>query len=223
MASDRLRAAINALRKLHGKPVLPPSKNAFELVLFENVAYLATPERRHAAFELLRQSIGTEPKAILSASRTQLERVTAHGILKERFAEKLRQCARIARDVFENRLDEVLDRSPAEARRALRRFPGIGVPGAERILLFTGRLKSLAPESNGLRVLTRLGVIDAESSYARSYAAGVAAGAALAQTTAALSQAHALLRHHGQTMCRAKAPLCGTCPLRPDCAYASQR
>ena len=59
----------------------------------------------------------------------------------------------------------------AEARKILRSFPGIGEPGAEKVLLFSGRQALLAPDSNALRVLVRLGLVREEKSYARTYAA----------------------------------------------------
>jgi len=219
-AGSRVRQSVAALRRFYGKPERPPSSDAFELVLFENVAYLAPDERRRAAFSLLQESVGTEPEVILRASRALLERVTAHGILKTRFAVKLRECARIAAKDFGGDLDAVLDESTALARRALRRFPGIGAPGADRILLFSGRLKILAPESNGLRVLMRLGLIVEDKSYARLYKAGVEAAAALPATLRTLQDAHLLLRHHGHELCRIAAPRCAECPLQHDCAFA---
>lgn len=218
-----LRKAVATLRTLYGKPQGMPSRDAFELVLFENVAYLSTPERRRAAFALLKGTVGTDPAAILRASQTQLEQVTAHGILRKKFAAKLRECARIARDSFDGDLDAALRDSTALARRALRKFPGVGAPGADRILLFSGRLANLAPESNALRVLARLGFIDARESYAHQYKAGVDAAATLPTTVAGMQEAHLLLRQHGQTLCRIAAPLCGECPLRRDCVYANPR
>jgi endonuclease III len=219
-AGSLLRQSIAALRRFYDQLERPPSGDAFELVLFENVAYLAPSERRRAAFELLQQTLGTKPEAIQRASRAQLERVTAHGILKTRFAVKLRECARIAVQDFGGDLDAVLDISTAQARRALRRFPGIGAPGADRILLFSGRLKTLAPESNGLRVLARLGCIAEDKSYARLYKAGVEAATALPATLRALQDAHLLLRQHGHELCRIAAPRCAECPLQRDCAFA---
>jgi len=216
-----LRRSVAALQRFYGKPERPPSSDAFELVLLENVAYLAPDERRRAAFDLLQEAVGTEPEAILRASRAQLERVTAHGILKTRFAVKLRECARIAAKDFGGDLDAVLDVSTAQARRVLRRFPGIGAPGADRILLFSGRLKTLAPESNGLRVLARLGCIAEEKSYARLYKSGIQAAAALPATLRALQDAHLLLRQHGHALCRIAAPRCAECPLQRACAFAS--
>jgi len=216
-----LTAAVAALGRLHGAPADPPTGDPFELVLFENVAYLAPPEKRREAFEELRRDVGTTPGALLAARPGELERVAARGILKGTSAEKLRECARIAVEAFGGDVAAALDRDPAGARRALRRFPGIGEPGADKVLLFSGRAAVLAPESNALRVLARLGLIREEKSYAKTYAAAnAAASEALPRRASALRRAHLLLQRHGQTVCRRTAPLCRACPLRRGCAHA---
>jgi len=211
---------VKALRSHYGAPERLPTADPFELVLWENVAYLAPPAKRREAFELLRSRIGTSPKAILRATRPALEQVTARGILKSTFADKLRACAQIAISDFDGDLAAVVKRPLAEAKRALRRFPGIGEPGAEKILLFSGGHALLAPESNALRVLVRLGYVQEGSSYAKTYAAAREAAGGLSRDVRVVQEAHLLLQQHGQTLCRRSAPLCAGCPLRTECAYA---
>src|SRR5262245_37738089 len=119
-------AVIRALAKYHGSPEPPPTTEPFELILWENVAYLATDARRREAFEQLRRLVGTTPGAIIAARSSALEEVTSRGILKESFAEKLRACARIAIERFGGDIGSVV-RGPIDAaRKALRSFPGIG-------------------------------------------------------------------------------------------------
>src|SRR5205807_9176313 len=84
------------LRKYYGSPARPPTADPFELILLENVAYLASPAERREAFEELKRTVGTSPAAILTAPPQALERITAHGALRSAFAAKLRDCARIA-------------------------------------------------------------------------------------------------------------------------------
>src|SRR5262249_8969974 len=118
-----LRQAVDLLREHYGRPSPLPTEDPFELILWENVAYLASPARRLAAFELLRESIGTSPGAILSAKREELERVASQGILADTFATKLRECASIAVQEFDGDLKDVV-RGPLDAaKRALRKFP----------------------------------------------------------------------------------------------------
>jgi endonuclease III len=218
-----LTDTIPALRHHYGPPAPLPTSDPFELILLENVAYLASTERRTAAFELLKQTVGTTPEAILSAPRAALERVTAHGILKSRFANKLRDCAQMAIE-FGDRFDTALQGPVESAKRMLRKFPGIGEPGADKILLFTGRQACLAPESNGLRVLARIGCIVEDKSYARTYRAGNAVAAQqLPEKIPVLREAHLLLHQHGSELCKRTAPLCARCPLISGCAFAKAR
>jgi endonuclease III len=218
-----LRRAVRVLRKHYGAPEPPPSTDPFELVLWENVAYLASPARRREAFELLRSTVGTSPKAILSAKRQALEQVTSRGILKATFAAKLRECARIAMDDFGGDLGAVVRLPLESAKRALRSFPGIGEPGAEKILLFAGRHALLAPDSNALRVLVRLGLVGEGTSYSRTYAATRALADPLGADVPFLQEAHQLLQRHGQSLCKRSAPRCTECPLAGECAYARRK
>ncbi len=219
-ASLSLREALKVLKKHYGPPAPLPTADPFELVLWENVAYLAPPARRREAFEQLKSTVGTSPTAILAARAKTLEQVTSRGILKSTFAVKLRECAQIAVETCGGDLGAALRKAPAKAKPTLRSFPGIGEPGAEKILLFSGYESLLAPDSNGLRVLVRLGLVREGRSYARTYAASREAAKGLSAKPRAMQEAHLLLREHGQTLCKRQLPRCGACPLVRRCAYA---
>jgi len=214
-----LGEAVDQLREHHGPPIPLPTADPFELILWENVAYLALPARRREAFEHLRRTVGTAPEVILAAEQSALERVTASGILKGTFAAKLRECASIALQEFGGDLEAMIRRPLDKAKRSLRSFPGIGEPEAEKILLFTGQQALLAPESNGLRVLVRLGLVRDEKSYSRTYAASRKVARDLPAEPSVMQEAHLLLQQHGQTLCKRGKPLCEKCPLVTVCAY----
>ena len=220
MPALTLANTVRELRQHYGAPEPPPSTDPFELILWENVAYLATPERRHEAFEALQRTVGTTPREILAASQEELEAVTERGILAAKFADKLRACARIMHDKFGGDLDAAIRKPLPDAKRALMAFPGIGEPGAEKILLFSGHYALLAPESNGLRVLVRLGLVQDDKSYAKTYAAARDMAEKSGVRGRALQAAHQLLMQHGQTLCKREQPHCDACPLVLECAHA---
>jgi endonuclease III len=207
------------LRRHYGPPPKPIATSAFELILAENIAYLADDEDRRAALATLRRTIGTSPLRIARASMDQLRRVTSAGIMADRFARKLQECGRIVVEEFEGDLEQVLKLPTAAAIKALRKFPGIGLPGAEKILLFAARQPLLAPESNGLRVLVRLGLVPDRRSYSATYAAARPLAAGLGDWRS-VSEAHRLLRLHGQRCCKRTRPTCSVCPLRAGCPSA---
>lgn len=190
------------------------------MILWENVAYLANDDRRQQAFQTLKKQIGTEPLRILSASDEALLEVTRHGIMPELFAEKLRKCAKLALEEFDGDLRPILQWPFPRAKKAIQKFPGIGEPGAEKILVFTRSYPVLALESNGLRVLLRLGAGEEQKNYSTTYRlVQRTAEASIDKDYAWLMQTHLLLRHHGQKLCRRSEPICNECPLAEDCEY----
>ena len=215
-----LSQVVEQLQTHYGQPMVPKLSGPWEMVLWENVAYLAEDDRRREAFQILKKRIGTEPGQILSASDDALLEVTGHGILADQFARKLRKCARIALVEFDGDLRPVLKLPLPRARKALQKFPGIGEPGAEKIFLFSQTFPVLALDSNGLRVLLRLGFGEEKKSYSTTYRLvqkAVAEG--LDKDFAWLIAAHLLLRQHGQQLCKRTEPECRQCPLASNCAY----
>ena len=219
-----MRAALSfadvtsALETLYGRPDRAPS-DPLELILRENVVYLADDAHRAAAFELLRERIGTRPDQILAASDEAMENVThSAGILPQLQVEKLRRVAQLASEM---NLDETVRLPLREAKKALMRFPGTGEPGAERILLFSRSYHVLAMDSNALRVMLRLGFGQEHRDYRKSYrSAQEAVARELPGDFDTLIKAAQLLRIHGQRLCRRSNPKCFQCPLRNSCAFA---
>ena len=211
---------VDRLAAVYGEPVPPPRRTLFELVVWENVAYLADDAARARAFDLLRTRIGVTPDALLAAPDSALQAVAAQGILAENQAAKLHEIGRIARDHFDGNVESIRDLPLAKAKRALMRFPSIGEPGAEKILLFARAQPVLGLESNGVRVLTRLGLVSEAKSYSATYREVQRLTAPLADRGCDwLIRAHQLLRQHGQELCRRSRPLCERCPLTADCAF----
>jgi endonuclease-3 len=219
---SNLQDVVDRLLALHDDLPEPHSSDPFDLILWENVAYLANDERRARAMGQLRQTVGTRPQDIVRATPQELADVGGLGILPKNSAEKLRRSAEIAVDEFDGDLRPILELPIPEAKRALRRFPGIGEPGAEKILLLTRRHAFLAPDSNALRVLVRLGFCPPDLSYAKTYAAArEIAAIQLSGDIDRLVAAHHVLRRHGQVTCKVKMPRCDECVLRSDCPFAA--
>ena len=208
-----LRKILDRVQKAYGKPDGPPATDPFELILYENIAYLAPDDRREAAFRALREQAGSTPAEILRASPDALHRAAKlGGILAEHRVKKLLRAAQIAQEKFAGRV-------PNE-KRALKLFPSIGDPRAERILLFTKTQPVLALDSNGLRVLVRLGYGHGQTSYAATYrSAQQAAAAEIERDCGKLIRAHQLLRRHGQKTCKNTAPRCVECVVSDLCRY----
>jgi endonuclease-3 len=217
----KLQRVVAALRAYYGPPALPPVTDPLGLILWENVAYMADDDRRAKAYALLVTTVGTSPQQILDAPIDSLLAVAKMGILPGLRVGRLRSVAQIVLDEFGGSLEELVSRPFPKARQGLKKFPGIGDPGADKILLFARRQASLAPDSNALRVLVRLGYGKESSNYGATYksAQEAAHGEAPMDDFDWLIEAHSLLRQHGQELCKRSVPLCESCPLQSLCVY----
>jgi endonuclease III len=120
------------------------------MILLENASYLVDDARREETFERLRAAVGLTPEAILKHSREEIALIIAGGGMKpEMRAGKLLDCARLAVKA-------------GVTEKTLRKFPSIGEPYADRILLFAGIARIAAVPSNGTQVLVR--IIDGKES-----------------------------------------------------------
>ncbi len=221
-AKATLAGILDTLELRAGPAPAVPSTDPFELVLWENVAYLVPDAQRAAAFAALRRGVGTTPERILAAPAATLRAVAAlGGMLPDARVGKLLRCAEIARDRFGGDVAAATRLPFVAARKALTRFPSLGEPGAEKVLLFSGRHPVLAMDSNVLRVLRRLGFGEDKKDYKGTYrAVQTALRSQVVKDCRWLVRAYQLLRRHGQTVCKTTRPRCPECPVNARCAFA---
>jgi endonuclease-3 len=217
-----LAEVTRALRKQYGRAGAPPARGAFAMAVWEACAYLVDDAVRLRVFCALEEEVGLEPQALVAAGPERIaSAIAAGGMSPARRAGKLLEAAEIALEIGPEELQGAVEQGKPEARKWLERFPGIGRPGAEKILMAHGQLRTLAPESNGLRVINRLGLSPEKKDYAANYrAAAEALADQLPATAKGRLEAHLLLRQHGQTLCRRTTPKCVACPLEKRCAFA---
>jgi endonuclease-3 len=215
--------ALDALEAHYGAPKRPKLTDPFEQILSENASYLVDDETRAAVFASLKKRVGSTPARILEAKRSDLLRaIHEGGMLPSMRAAKLTKAAALATELG-TPLARVVCGPWTDARKALKRFPGIAEAGAERVALFAGAQPLLGLESNGLRVLVRLGFGREHPSWDRTWKeASAKAQAELPRDVGAVQRAHLLLRRHGQELCKRSRPRCPECPLARRCPEAQK-
>ena len=224
VAQRSLQTIISGLAAYYGTPKPPITTDPFELVVLENIAYLVSDEQRKEAFKALRKHAGIKPHEILSARHGDILKATKlGGMHPERRVGRLKEIAMIAMNEFDGDVRQALKLPLPKAKQALRKFPSIGEPSAERILLFTRSYPVLGLDSNGLRALLRLGFGEEKKSYSATYrSVQEAIGNQLNEDYDWLIDAHILLRQHGKELCKTSRPLCEKCPVRMSCVYFSK-
>jgi len=213
-----LSATVEILERSYG-PASPPVTDAFEVVLFEQIAYLASDEKREKTFSELRERVGLAPTAILAAPHATLVDICERGGINgaER-AERLKRSAALVLERCAGDLGASLRQLPlTQARKLARSFDSFGAANAETLLLFAG-VAVPALDSNGVRALSRLWFGGESGRYQADHKRACEALAAHGPRDAvAFARTFWLLRRHGKTVCRRTEPECGACPLAHAC------
>jgi endonuclease III len=135
-------------------------------------------------------------------------------------AARLREIAQRTQDEFAGNLCSALARlNEAQMRKVLKTFPGIGNPGADRIMLFGRLVPAAAVPSSSPHVLVRLKMGRESEKYLANYADAQHMLEALPATFEARIRAFLLLNRHAQELCKRTHPACGSCPLQGSCAF----
>jgi len=213
-----LQAVVATLAGVYAPP-RPPS-DPFQHVLWDNIGYLIDDRRRRRLFDTFAAEVGLDPLHIAKADQASLMAIAVQGGMRpEMRVQRWRTIAALIAEDAAGDLDAVLRVLPlAKARALLKRFPTIADPAADKILLFAGIAPLPALESNGVRVLARLGLSREARSYAASYRAAIAVLASDGRPGIdGLTQAFLVLREHGKALCKRGEPRCGPCPLADAC------
>lgn len=101
-------------------------------------------------------------------------------------------------------------------------IPGIGNPGADRIMLFSRLAPVAAVPSACPHVLVRALHGPEGPKYTAVYADAQRTLNTLPTTFDARIRAYLLVARHGHEICKRTNPLCEHCPLRSQCAFANR-
>lgn len=206
---------LDTLEKFYGKQSPNWPTEPYEFLVWWHCGYPPSDAACAKGWTALEASVGIGKEELIGAPVAKLAAaLKAGGMVPEQRAMRLKEVAARARK-------EKLHGDAAEVRKALKRFPNIADPGADRILLFAGIAPVAAVPSNCPQVLPRIARGRDAKSYAAQYReAQEAIEAGVAGTVEARQRAYLLLKRHGQEICKRSSPRCGACPVRSECAFA---
>jgi endonuclease III len=223
---------LDKLEKHYGVQAAAGPSDPYEMILFVNCGYPATDASCTKGYEPLKAEVGTKPEEILAAPKAKLAKLTRlGGIVPELRAERLKLIARITNENFGGDLKWALEKLLKEektlpekrlrrVKNALKEFPVIGEPGADKILLFSGMAPIAAVPSACAGVPQRIFFGHEDKNYGKGYrAAQEAIAAEVPENFAARQRAYLLLKKHGQQICKRTKPKCEICPVSVMCTY----
>ena len=223
---------LDELEKHYGMQSAVGPSDPYEMILFVNCGYPATDVTCSKGYEALKREVGTKPGKIMAAPKARLaELMRQGGIVPELRAERLKTIAKIMNEEFGGDLKWSLEKLMQEekrgagkgirlAKKALKEFPVIGEPGADKILLFSGMAPIASVPSACAGVPQRIFFGHEDKNYGKGYrAAQEAIAAEVPEEFEVRQRAYLLLKKHGQEICKRTKPKCEICPISRMCAY----
>jgi endonuclease III len=205
----------------HQEPSWPTDPYLF--LIWWHCGYPASDTACAKGWASLTKSVGATPENLLAATPAKLATaLKPGGMVPELRAVRLKEIAMRVKHEFNGDLITALTGPVDKARKVLKKFPNIGDPGVDRILLFAHIAPIPAVPSNCPHVLVRILLGRERENYTVNYRD--AQNAVQSQTAAAFdarTRAYLLLKHHGQATCKRSNPKCDQCPVNQKCAFVS--
>jgi endonuclease-3 len=217
-----ITAILDTLESFYGKQRSEVPRDPYEFLVWWHCGYPASEERCSKGWQSVSSKIGIAPKQLLKAKTFTLAgALKAGGLVPALRAARLKEIAGRVQDEFAGDLRSALARLTAlQARKTLKTLPGIGNPGADRILLFGHLSPVAAVPSSCPHVLVRVTHGAEGDKYTATYAAAQSMLEALPATFNSRIRGYLLISRHGHELCKRTKPACARCPLESDCAFA---
>jgi len=221
----RLAGFLEELERFYGRQEVSWPTEPYEFLVWWHCGYPASDATCAKGWAALTKEIGIEPDTLLRASVAKLRHaLKAGGMVPELRAERLKEIALRVQNEYGGDLRAGLVGPLAKVRAALKKFPNIADPGADRILLFGEIAPVAAVPSNNPHVLYRILRGPERENYGATYRdVQQMIEAEIAESFDARTRAYLLLKVHGQSLCKRTKPKCGECPVQRECAYFARQ
>ncbi len=219
-------ALLDRLEEFYGQQEACWPVDPYEFIVWWHCGYPAGDVACAKGWQRLTSEVGIETHRLLKASPARLaSALKAGGMVPELRALRLQEIALRVENEFGGDLRTALAGRVSDARKTLKKFPGIADPGVDRILLFAGIAPLAAVASNCPHVLVRILRGKEDENYGANYrTAQQAIMAQMPEKFDARTRAYLLLKRHGQEICKRSNPKCEKCPVNSYCAFfAGQR
>jgi endonuclease-3 len=222
LSPSRVGDLCDALEKHYGQQEPSWPTDPYLFLVWWHCGYPASDSACAKGWESLQREIGVGPDQLLKANPAKLAlALKPGGMVPELRAMRLKEIAERIEKEFGGDLLKGLKGLPiARVRAALKKFPNIADPGADRILLFGGISPVAAVPSNCPHVLVRMRIGQEHENYGVTYkeAQRMIAEDVPAKFDVRI-RAYLLLKCHGQRVCKLKNPKCSECPVSASCAF----
>lgn len=202
-----------SLRVHYGEPALKEQRDPLSELVMTILSQNTNDANSGRAFEALRARFA-DWDAVLTADSAELAEAIRVGGLANVKAPRLQQILKhLKAERGALSLDFLGAMAAEEARSYLLALPGVGPKTAACVLLFSLRKPALPVDTHVHRVSQRLGLIPPLSAEKAHELLEALIPADLYYPF------HLLFIEHGRSLCHARRPACGQCPVRAWCDH----
>lgn len=213
-ARRRIAAVIRAIETHTGRPERRPLCDPLDELILTILSQNTNDRLRDRAFAALRERFPTWDDVIAGPTSAVAAAIKIGGLsnVKSGRIQTVLRTIRAQPHGFD--LTYLRDLPTEEARAALSHFTGVGAKTVACVLVFGCGHDVFPVDTHILRLSKRLGLIPENLPLDRAHEFwGEACPAGEAYDL------HLMLIRHGRTVCHARTPDCGQCPLTRNCAF----
>lgn len=213
MAKDRAAKILHTLKENFVIPQWTDSrKDAFQ-TLIRTVISQATADRNTArAFENLSKRFSILPTALAKADMKEIEKAIKVAGLYRNKSRIIKALSCVILEKLNGSLDFIHSLPLEESRKILMNLPGVGPKTADVVLLFSARRPTIPVDTHVNRVSKRLGLASSNSDCEE-----VRKALQSLYSPKDYFPVHLLLISLGRRHCKARKPLCKSCPVNALC------
>jgi len=215
MEKRRAQRILEVLRRSFKLPnwTNTPCKNPFEVLIRTIISQNTSNRNTAKAFEKLSKKFQKmTPEAFSKAKFEEIEECLKPAGLYRNKSRIIKRVSKLILEEFNGKLEKILALPFEEARKTLMKFPGVGHKTADILLLFCAEQPTVPVDTHVNRVSRRLGL----APKGRGYEEVRLALQRLYKPEDYL-EVHVLLILLGRNYCKARKPLCTSCPLDKLC------
>ncbi|HEY7588072.1 MAG TPA: endonuclease III [Thermoplasmata archaeon] len=190
------------------------SMTSFEVLISTILSQNTTVANERRGLEGLRRRFGRVAPGVLAAAKVRdIERAIYHAGLARQKAPRIHAVAREVLKTWGGDLNSITIRPTAEAREILMALPGVGPKTADVVLAMAGGRPIFPIDTHIARIADRWNLVRR---------GGYEATRAVLETWTPPRKRrrwHLAIIAHGRSLCKARKPLCGSCPARRDCDW----
>lgn len=210
--SHVLQSYYDALFRAYGPQHWWPGRTRFEVIVGAILTQNTSWTNVERAISNLRREQLLSPMAIERVSPARLARlIRSSGYFRQK-ARKLKAFVRFLRDAHQGSLAKMFRTPTTALREQLLAVHGIGPETADSILLYAGKHPVFVVDAYTRRILERHHLAHGKQSYEEVRALFEHS---LPPSASLFNEYHGLIVRTGKDFCRARAPLCENCPLKP--------